>query len=152
MAALSLILVGSVGAYAASVTINTSSNAGVQGEYIVDNGYFSASAISYNVVEAPQVATTAPMTWANGATGYVNALVGGDWFVSWTITINAGALISHTYTITATSTTAAGTTTVLYTFTFTTLATITASQTMTILWDTGATTWTAPAAVQITVA
>ncbi|MGD0638183.1 MAG: hypothetical protein ABSA72_09125, partial [Nitrososphaerales archaeon] len=53
---LSLILVGSVGAYAASVTIVGSTNAGYQGEYVVDNGYFTASAISYNVVEAAQSA------------------------------------------------------------------------------------------------
>jgi hypothetical protein len=152
MAVLSLILVGSVGAYAASVTINTSTNAGVQGEYVVDNGYFSASAISYNVVDAAQTATTAPMTWANAGTGYVDALVAGDWMLSWTITLNAGATVSHTYTITATTTSAADVTTTLYTFTFTTLASITAGQTMTITWDTGATTWTAPAAVQITVA
>jgi hypothetical protein len=149
---LSLILMGSVGAYAASVTINTSTNAGYQGEYLVDNGYFSASQISYNVVEAAQTATTAPMTWANGGTAYVDNLVAGDWMIGWTITLNAGATVSHTYTITVTSTAAAGTTSTLYTFTFTTLSSITAGQTMTILWDTGSATWTAPAAVQITVA
>jgi hypothetical protein len=149
---LSLILVGSVGAYAASVTINTSTNAGYQGEYVIDNGYFSASAVTYNVVEAAQAATTSPMTWANGGTAYVDALVAGDWMVAWTITLNAGATISHTYTITVTSTAASGLTSTLYTFQFTTLSTITAGQTMTILWDTGSVTWTAPAAVQITVA
>jgi hypothetical protein len=152
MAVLSLILLGSVGAYAASVTINTTSNAGVQGEYVVDNGYFSASAINYNVVDAAQTATTAPVTWATGTTAYVDALVAGDWMVSWTITINTGATVSHTYTITATTTSAADVTTTLYTYTFTTLASITAGQTMTIMWDTGATTWTAPAAIQVTVA
>ena len=67
----SLILVGSIGAYAASVTINTTTNAGYQGNYVVDNGYFSASAISYNVVESAQSATTQPMTWANGGVAYV---------------------------------------------------------------------------------
>jgi hypothetical protein len=148
---LSLILVGSIGAYAASVTINTANNAGYQGEYVVDNGYFSASAITYNVVQSAQALTTQPMTWATGATAYVNALVPGDWEVLWTITLNAGATASHTYTITVTSTSAAGTTTQLYQFQFTTLATITPTQTMTIIWDTGAVTWTAPAAVQITV-
>lgn len=143
---------GSVGAYAASVTINASTNAGYQGEYLVDNGYFSASAVSYNVVEAAQSATSSPMTWANGATAYVNALVPGDWMIAWTITLNAGATASHTYTITVTSTAASGATSTLYTFQFTTLASITAGQTMTILWDTGAQTWTAPAAIQVTVA
>jgi hypothetical protein len=149
---LSLILVGSIGAYAASVTINASTNAGYQGEYVVDNGYFTASAITYNVVEAAQTATTAPMTWAPSATAYVNAQVPGDWELVWTITLNAGATISHLYTITVTSTAASGAVSSLYTFTFTTLSTITPTQTMTIIWDVGAQTWTAPAAVQVTVA
>ncbi len=152
VAVFSLILIGSIGAYAASVTINTSNNAGYQGEYVVDNGYFTASAITYNVVEGAQALTTQPMTWAPSGTAYVNALVPGDWEVLWTITLNAGATPSHTYIITVTSTSATGTTTQLYQFQFTTLATITPTQTMTILWDTGAVTWTAPAAVQVAVA
>jgi hypothetical protein len=82
----------------------------------------------------------------------VNAQVPGDWEVLWTITLNTGATVSHTYTITVTSTSASGTTSSLYTFTFTTLASISAGQTMSIIWDVGAQTWTAPAAVQITVA
>jgi len=86
------------------------------------------------------------------STAYVNAQVPGDWEILWTITLNAGATVSHTYTIAVTSTSATGTTSALYSFTFTTLATITPGQTMTIIWDVGAQTWTAPAAVQITVA
>ena len=150
--ALSLILIGSVGAYAASVTISTSNNAGYQGEYVIDNGYFTASAITYNVVDGAQALTTQPMTWAPGGTAYVNALVPGHWLVAWTITIQSGATVSQTYTITVTSTAASGVTSTLYTFTFTTLSTITPSQTMTILWDTGAVTWTAPSAIQVSVA
>ena len=149
---LSLILVGSIGAYAAAVTINASTNAGYQGEYVVDNGYFTASAITYNVVQSAQTATSQPMTWAPLGTAYVNAQVPGDWEVLWTITLNTGATVSHTYTITVTSTSASGTTSSLYPFTFTTLASISAGQTMSIIWDVGAQTWTAPAAVQITVA
>ena len=142
----------SVSAFAASVTINTSTNAGYQGNYVVDNGYFSAGTISYNVIEAANTATTQPMTWANGATAYVNTSAAGNWELAWTLTLNTGATASHTYTITVTSTGANGATSQLYTFQFTTLGTITNGQTMTILWDTGATTWTAPAAVQVTVA
>jgi len=152
MLALSLILVGSIGAYAASVTINASTNAGYQGEYVIDNGYFSASAISYNVVQAAQGASSAGLAWSNGGTAYVNALVAGDWEVAWTLTIQTGATVSHVYTITVTSTAASGVTSTLYTFTFTSPASIVNGQTMTILWDTSATTWSAPAAIQITVA
>ncbi len=147
----SIILIGSVGAYAASVTINPSINAGYQGEYVVDNGYYLASAISYNVVEAAQAASASGLAWSNGGTMYVNALVAGDWEVAWTITIEGG-LTSHAYTITVTSTSAAGTTSTVYTFIFTSPATITTGQTMTVLWDTSAITWTAPAAIQVTVA
>ena len=150
--ALSLILIGSVGAYAASVTISTSTNAGYQGEYVIDNGYFLASAISYNVVEAAQTASAGGLAWSSGGTAYVNALVPGHWMLAWTITIQTGATASNLYTITVTSTAASGVTSTLYTFQFTSPATVTNGQTMTILWDTGATTWTAPAAVQITVA
>ncbi len=149
---LSLILIGSIGAYAASVTIDTSTNAGYQGEYVIDNGYFLASAISYNVVEAAQSASAGGLAWSSGGTAYVNALVPGDWEVAWTITIQTGALTSHLYTITVTSTNAAGTTTQLYTFQFTSPNPVVNGQTMTILWDTSAVTWTAPAAIQITVA
>ncbi|MDA4134701.1 MAG: hypothetical protein OK441_03935 [Thaumarchaeota archaeon] len=149
---LSLILVGSIGAYAASVTIVGSTNAGYQGEYVVDNGYFTASAISYNVVEAAQSASSAGLAWSNGGTAYVNALVAGDWEVAWTLTILTGATASHVYTITVTSTAASGVTSTLYTFTFTSPASISNGQTMTILWDTSAVTWSAPAAIQITVA
>ncbi len=149
---LSFILIGLVGAYAASVTINTANNAGYQGEYVVDNGFFLASAISYNVVEAPQSASAGGLAWANGGTAYVNALVAGDWEVAWTITIQTGATASHLYTITVTSTAASGVTSTLYTFQFTSPASVINGQTMTVLWDTSAVTWTAPAAVQITVA
>lgn len=141
-----------VGAYAASVTITTSNNAGYQGVYILDNGYYSASATSYNVVNTAQTATTPPLAWASNGIGYVNALVAGDWELSFTLTINAGGLTSHTYTITVASTSATGVTSTLYTFQFTSPATITAGQTMTIIWDTGAVTWTAPAALSISVA
>ena|ERR1035438_371432 len=152
MFVLSFILIGSIGAYAASVTINASTNAGYQGEYIVDNGYFTASAISYNVVQTAQSASSGGLAWSNAGTAYVTALVPGDWEVAWTLTILTGATASHLYTITATSTSATGTTTALYTFQFTSPASVVNGQTMTILFDTGLTTWTAPAAIQITVA
>lgn len=146
------IIAASVGAFAASVTITNTNNAAYQGVYVNANGFYSVTGTAYYVVEAAQTATTQPLAWANGATGYVNALVAGDWELSYTLTINAGGLTSHTYTITVASTAAAGTTSNLYTFQFTSPATITAGQTMTIIWDTSATTWTAPAALTVTIA
>ena len=142
----------SVSAFATTVTITNTNNAGYQGVYVQDNGFYSVTNTNFYVVEAAQAATGQPLAWTSGATGYVNALVAGDWDITFTLTINAGGLLSHTYTITVVSTAAAGTTTTLYTFTFTSPAAITAGQTMTLIWDTGATTWTAPYALTVTIA
>ncbi len=141
----------SVGAFAASVTISSSNYAGVQGVYVQDNGYYTVTNVNYAVVEAAQTATTAPLAWSSGAFGYVDALVAGDWAISFVLTIEGG-LTSHTYTITVMSTSATGSSSTLYTFTFTSPSSITTGQTMTIVWDTSATTWTAPAALEVTIA
>jgi hypothetical protein len=142
----------SVGAFATSVTIASANDAGYQGVYVQDNGYYGVTNVNYNVVEAAQTVTTQPLTWVNGAIGYVDAQVASDWSLSFTLTINAGGLTSHTYTITVMSTASTGLTSTLYTFQFTSPATITASQTMTIIWDTGAVTWTAPVALSVIIA
>jgi hypothetical protein len=84
--------------------------------------------------------------------GYVNALVAGHWDISFLLTVNTGATASHTYTITVSSTAASGVVSTLYTLTFTTAATINNGESMTIVWDTGATSWVAPYALTITIA
>jgi hypothetical protein len=142
----------SVGAFASSVTITNSNYAAVQGVLVQANGYYSVTNANYNVVPAAQTATSQPLAWANSGVGYVDALVAGDWALSYTLTINTGGLTSHTYTITVTSTSSSGVTTTLYTFQFTSPSTITAGQSMTIAWDTGSTSWTGPAALEITIA
>ena len=146
------IIVMSITAFAANPTITNTNNAGYQGVYLQDNGFYSITNTNYYVVEAAQVATTQPLAWTNGANAYVNALVAADWDLAFTLTINTGGLTSHTYTITLFSTAANGAVSTLYTFQFTSPASITAGQTMTIIWDTGATTWTAPAALTATIA
>ncbi len=50
LAALMAIITLSIGTYAASVTIQNSNNAGYQGVYELDNGYYTASNAAYNVV------------------------------------------------------------------------------------------------------
>jgi hypothetical protein len=149
----SFILIGAIGAYAATVTINPTTAAGYQGNYLADNGYFTVSQVTYNVVEASQTASANPLTWtATGQTAYVNALVAGDWEIQWTLTISSSSVqASHTYTITFTSTAASGLASTVYTFQVTTPATITTGWTMTMLWDTGQQTWTAPSATQVTI-
>jgi hypothetical protein len=139
-------------AFAATVTITNSPNAGYQGVYVQDNGYFGVTNTNFYVVQTAQSATSPPLAWANGGTGYVNALVAGDWDIAFTLTVFTGATASHTYTITVSSTLSTGAVTQLYQFTFTTAATITNGQTMTIIWDTSSTSWTAPYALTITIA
>ena len=142
----------SVGAFAATVTIQTTNAAGYQGIYVQDNGYYNIEKATYSVVQAAQVATTPPLTWGNGSIGYVDALVAGDWELSFIVHINTGAPVSQTMTITMYTTAATGVTSVLYTFKFTSPATITAGQTIYILYDIGATQWTAPVALSATIA
>jgi hypothetical protein len=145
------IIGASVGAFAASVTVTNTTAAGYQGVYVQDNGYYNVMNPNYYVIQTAQSASAGGIAWASGGTAYVNAQVAGDWELSLTLQIEGG-LTSHVYTITVYSTTATGTVgTALYTFTFTSPATITAGQTMIFLYDAGAT-WTAPAALTVTIA
>jgi hypothetical protein len=144
----------SVSAFAASVTITNVNDAGYQGVYVQDNGYFGVTNTNFYVVQGAQTASTQPMTWVASGTAYVNALIAGDWDLTFTLTVNTGATASHTYTITVASTAASGAVSQLYQFQFTTLATITNGQTMTIIYDMGGAggPWTAPAALTVTIA
>jgi hypothetical protein len=145
------IIGASVGAFAASVTVTNTTAAGYQGVYVQDNGFYNIINPNYFVVQTAQSASAGGITFANGGVAYVNAQVPGDWELSLTLQIEGG-LTSHVYTIAVYSTTATGTVgTALYTFTFTSPATITAGQTMIFLYDAGAT-WTAPAALTVTIA
>jgi hypothetical protein len=136
------------------VTINPTTAAGYQGEYVQDNGYFIVGALSYNVIQTGMAATGNPVTWSNGGIAYADATTAGNWEIVFTITLNSLSIqTSHTYTITVTSTQASGATvTTLFTYGFTTLSSITTGQSMTFIWDTSAQTWTAPSAIQVTVA
>ena len=142
----------SVSAFAATATITNTNNAGYQGVYVQDNGYFSVTNTNFYVVQAAHAASTTPLTWAAAGVGYVNALVAGDWDITYTLAVQTGATASHTYTITLSSTAASGAVTTLYTFTFTTAATINNGESMTIIWDTALTSWVAPYALTITIA
>jgi len=146
------IIAVSVSAFAATATIQNTNNAGYQGVYVQDNGYFDVTNTNFYVVQTAQTATTPPLAWAANGVGYVNALVAGHWDISFLLTVNTGATASHTYTITVSSTAASGVVSTLYTFTFTTAATINNGESMTIAWDTGATSWVAPYALTITIA
>jgi len=145
------IITASVGAFAASVTVLNTTAAGYQGVYVQDNGYYNVNNPDYYVISTAQTASAAGIAWASGGTAYVNTQNAGDWELSLTLQIEGG-LTNHVYTITVYSTSATGTVgAAIYTFTFTSPASITDGQTMTFLYDAGAT-WTAPAALTVTIA
>lgn len=146
------IIAVSVSAFAATVTIQTTTAQGYQGIYVVDNGYYNINRVTYAVVQAAGGPTTQPLAWGNGTVGYVNTLTAGHWMLSFVLHINAGGPVGQTFTITMYTTSATGVVTTLYTFQFTSPATITAGQTMYILYDIGAVTWTTPVALSATIA
>jgi hypothetical protein len=140
----------SIASYAASVSVTQSNNQAVNGVYYNVAGGFTAASNGFQVVQATGSASTLPCTWSSGGTCQT-ALTAGDWEYSVTLTINAGAATSHTYTLMVQWNTGSGYST-LGTLTVTTPSSITAGQTMTFLIDTTGTTFSAPAGIIITVA
>jgi hypothetical protein len=140
----------SIASYAASVSVTQSNNQAVNGVYYNVAGGFTAASNGFQVVQASGPASSLPCTWSNGGTCQT-ALTAGDWEYSVTLTINAGAAASHTYTLTVQWNTGIGYTS-LGTLTVTSPSTITAGQTMTFLIDTAGTSFSAPAGIIITVA
>lgn len=136
--------------YAVAVTTTTTTYQSDNGVYFNVAGGFTAASNGFNVVQATAASSAQPCTWANGGT-CATAVTAGDWEYQVTLTINAGATASTTYTMTIQWNTGAGYVT-LGTRTVTTGATITAGQTMTFLFDTAGTTFNAPTGITITVA
>ena len=140
----------SVGSFATTVGVTPATYQAQNGVIYNIAGGFTAASNGFQVVQATTAASTQPCTWSSGGT-CTTALTSGDWYYSLTITINAAATASHTYTATVTWNTGSGYTT-MGTLTVTSPATITAGQTMTFNIDCGTTSFNAPAAVSITVA
>jgi hypothetical protein len=137
--------------FAASVTINSTTSSTVQGVVYNVTGGFSAASNGFVITQSAATATTLPATWSNGVT-VTTATVAGNWQYSTTVTINAGATPSTTYTLTVQWNTGSGYSTMGSALTFTTPATITAGQTMTFVLNTGVTTFNAPAGILLTIA
>lgn len=140
----------SIGGYAASVNVTTSTYQAQQGVYYNVVGGFTAVSNGFSVVQGAGSASTQPFVWTNGGTCQT-ALVAGHWYYSVTLTITASATASTTYTSTVNWNTGSGYSQ-LGQLTFTTPSTITAGQTVTFLVDTGLTTFNAPVGINITVA
>jgi hypothetical protein len=158
LGALLLVIVASVGAYAASVGITTLTVQGEQGVYLNDNAYYtiavpsiSAVATLYQVALSGAAITGANPTWAASSSWYASAVTAGHWVMIFTLTVNNAPPISTTYTITVMTNTGTGYTST-FTFGFTSAATGAANTgTVTVYYDVGIT-FTAPQSVIITVA
>jgi hypothetical protein len=141
----------SVGGYASSVNVSTTTYQEDKGIYFQVLGGFTAVSNGFWVVPADGADTSLPATWSNGDIVQTE-LTAGHWYYSLTLTLNAAASPDTTYTVTANWDTGSGYATMGSELTFTTLGSITAGQTMTFLIDTEVTSFSAPAGVTITVA
>jgi len=158
LGALLLIIVASIGAYAASVGITSVTVQGEQGVYLNDNGFYtiavpsiSSVATLYQVALSAQTVTAANPTWAASSSWYVTAVTAGHWVMSFTVTVATAPPLSTAYTITVMTNTGTGYTQ-LFAFGFTTAATGAANTgTVTVYYDAGAT-FTDPQSVIIQVA
>jgi hypothetical protein len=146
-----IISIASVVSFAASVAINQSTTQTVQGVMYTVTGGFTAANNGFVVTQSAATATTIPAAWANNGV-ITTATVAGNWQYSLNITINAAAATSTTYTVTVQWNTGSGYQTLATPMTFTTPATITPGQVMIFVFNTGVTTFNAPAGLIITVA
>jgi hypothetical protein len=137
--------------FAASVTISTSTYQAVQGVIYNVEGGFTAVNNGFAVTYDAASATSLPAAWTDGDT-VTTATAFGNWQYSLTVTITAAASPSTTYTVTVQWNTGTGYTTMGTPLTFTTPDTITPDETMTFVFGTGQTTFTAPVGILITVA
>ncbi|MEM3860552.1 MAG: hypothetical protein QW478_14345 [Candidatus Micrarchaeaceae archaeon] len=153
-----LVVVGVVATMAVATTVSVTTTTyqtenGVQ--YIV-TGFITAASNGFEVAPNTLTGNTTPVAWTAG--GYANtAVTKGDWVYSVTLTIGTSTPASATYTLTvkwiqgsstSNQPTGIGPT---YSIEFTTPSSITASSSMTFLFDTGSTSFTAPAGIIITV-
>ena len=139
----------SVASFAANVGVSTATIQGQGGVLYNVTGGFTVSSNGFSVQQSTGSASTQPCTWSTGGTCQT-ALVQGHWIYSITVNISSSATVNHTYTASITWNTG-GSTTTLGSLTLTTPATITAGQIMTFLYDSGVTTFSAPAAITITI-
>ncbi len=136
--------------YAVNVTVNNNNYLTENGVYYNVGTFWTAASNGFLVTPSSGSASTQPCPWV-ASTTCQTALNAGNWEFSVTLTINAGAATSTTYTMTVKWNTGGGYVT-LGTLQVTSPATITPSQTMTFLFDTGSTSITAPAGIIVTLA
>lgn len=141
----------SIVSFAASASVTSTNSQAVQGVIYNISGGFTASSIGITVTPSAATVTALPATWSNGGT-VTTATVAGNWQYSFTVTMNANALPSTTYTVTVQWNTGSGYVAMGSPLTFATSSAINAGDSMTFVLDTGVDTFNAPASIVITVA
>jgi hypothetical protein len=139
----------SIGSFATTVSITTSTYQAQAGVQYVVTGAFTATSNGFQVVQATLPASATPTTWASGGT-FNTALTAGDWQYSVTLKLNTVPGSTTTYTYTVEWNTGSGTSQ-LCQLTISVPNTATANSQMTGLCDAGAS-FNAPSAITITVA
>jgi hypothetical protein len=136
--------------YASSVSVATSTYQAQNGVYYVVTGNFGVTGQGFTVGQTA-TASTQPCPWSNGGT-CTTAVTGGDWVYTVQVALTGSTPTSSTFTVTLQWLPQGGTAYVTVgTLQFTTPSTITPGQTMNFIFDTGSTSFTAPAAIVITV-
>jgi len=136
-------------AYAATVSVSTATYQAQNGVYYQVTGYLNVVSNGFFVAQSSSTASSQPCAWSAGGT-CTTALTAGDWYYSVTISLTANTPPSTTYTVTVLWNQGTGYVQ-MGSLTFTTPSTITAGQSMTFIFDTGSTSFSAPAGIVITV-
>jgi hypothetical protein len=133
----------------ASTTVLTSTAAQSEQGVLFDvSGGFSAVNNGFAVAPVVSAASMQPVLWSSGGVCQT-ALTAGNWFYTFTLTINAKAQPNHTYSVTASWDTGSGYSS-LGTLIVTSPSTIIAGQTMTFCFNTGQTSIKTPVAIMVT--
>ena len=136
--------------YAATVAVNTTTYQAQNGVYYVVTGDFGVTGLGFTVGQMA-TATGQPCAWISGGT-CTTAVTGGDWVYTVQVALTGSTPTSSTFTVTLQWLPQGGTAYVTVgTLQFTTPSTITPGETMNFIFDTGSTSFTAPAAIVITV-
>ena len=143
------VAVFSIGSFATTVSVSPATYQEQNGVQYNVTGVFSAQSNGFVVTQSSGIASTLPVTWADG--GMVQtALTAGDWQYSVTLTLNTVPASTTTYTYTVEWNTGSGNVQ-LCQLTVSVPTSAASAQTMTMLCDAGST-FNAPAGITITVA
>ena len=150
LALLGAIAAFSIASFATTVSVSTTTYQSQYGVSYNVTGAFTAADQGFSVVPATAAASTQPCTWANNGS-CANALTQGHYKYTLTLTLNTVPGSTTTYTVTVKWDQGSGQST-LAQLTVSVPNTAVAAQVMTFKMDTGATSFTTPLSLDVTVA